>query len=95
MINNQLDQVASVLKLNDYQGFKYHSFCREMQHDTYIFTFINGDKYFKVQITHEAIFQMTMSEVINYIDSMVRNHPDLAKSSHHQEFYNKFDELLK
>jgi len=99
IINNQLEQIGNALKQYDYNGFKYNNVIRQSDRDSYQFTFLgsgeNTGNYFILEVTHQAIVHMKMEDVFTYIHNQVRNHPDLKKAAHHQEFYNKFDEILK
>lgn len=89
-----IDTIIDILKDQDYDGFKFSNVIRNSNSDSYRFTFNSEDKWFQLEITHQAIINMTNGQVINYIDNIMRNHPDLKKAFHHQEFYKKFDELL-
>lgn len=98
IINNQLLTLGSLLKENDYNGFKFHDSFRQSDRDSYQFRFLgsgeNVDKYFILEISHHTIANMKFEDVYSYIDSQIRNHPDLKKASHHQEFYKKFDGII-
>jgi len=102
IISHQLKQVGDFLRPLDYHGFKFHDSYRDHSSDSYIFTFVGDvsnkdtiNKFFQLSIDHSTLINKTMHDVIEYIDGQVRNHPDLKKASHHQEFYKKFDELIK
>lgn len=102
IIGNQLQTLGGILKQNDYHGFQYSDCTRMSDRDSYQFRFVGDvknpdtiNKYFILEVSHSALVNMKMEDVYSYIHNSVINHPDIKKAAHHQEFYKKFDEILK
>ncbi len=101
-VDSQLKSLGDILKLNDYHGFKYYDCIALFDRAAYQFRFY-GDhnnssttgKYFTLEVNYCTLVNMKIDEIYTYIENMIKNHPDIRKIVHHQEFYNKFDEILK
>lgn len=93
----QLNTLESVLKQQDYFGFKLRDILRTLDSDSYQFIFTKDQKYFFIELCTIFIQKYIpdrINELIEHIEMMIHTMPEFKKMLHHKEFYNKFDKML-
>jgi hypothetical protein len=96
----KIQGIQNYFQDKEYGPYKFHSIFEMEHYAAYEFRLIGNtentkERYFLFQINYQAIEKMNVEENIKFIENLIQNQPDIKKASHHQEFYNKFDEMLK
>lgn len=92
-----LNTLESVLKQQDYFGFKLRDISLVNNYDGYLFSFVKDQKYFHIILANEFLekhIPNKIPELLKEIESMIHTMPEFKKMLHHKEFYNKFDKML-
>jgi len=96
-IMQELNTLQSILKQQDYFGFKLTQIIRSYHSYSCQLVFTKDQKYFFIELGAvflEEHIPNKIPELIKFIESMIHTMPEFKKMLHHKEFYNKFDKML-